>query len=236
MSTSPSLVPKEILAGSALDDRQPATLTASVYAQLRVDILAGLLSPGAKLRADALRKRFNTGSSPVREALNRLLAEGFVSLEEQKGFRVAAVSHDDLIELVGARVLIDSNAAAESIRRFEASWEEGLVLALHHLSRTPREAFVAGSVTAWEIRHKNFHVALVAGCGSRWIRRISEQLFDASERYRLLALKWIPEPNELDEHRAIVEACLARDERRVTELIRGHYGQTFDAIAASGLF
>jgi len=79
-------------------------------------------------------------------------------------------------------------------------------------------------------------VALVAGCGSRWTRRISEQLFDAAERYRLLALKWIPEPNELDEHRTIVEACLARDERRVAELIRSHYGQTFDAIAASGLF
>lgn len=235
MSASSSSVTVEPLADSTLNDRPTATLTTSVYAQLRADILAGVLHPGDKLRADALRKRFDTGSSPVREALNRLLTEGFVSLEEQKGFRVTAISRDDLIELVGARVLIDSNAAAESIRRFEASWEEGLVLALHHLSRTPREAAASGGVTAWEARHKNFHAALVAGCGSRWICRISERLFDAAERYRLLALRWIPERNELDEHRTIVDACLARDERRVAELIRSHYGQTFDRIAASGL-
>ena len=72
-------------------DRQSPTLTSSVYEQLRADILAGRMRPGEKIRAEALRKRFNTASSPVREALNRLLSEGFVALEEQKGFRVAPV-------------------------------------------------------------------------------------------------------------------------------------------------
>src|SRR4051812_28927812 len=76
------------------------SLTRSVYQQLRADLLAGKFRPGEKLRAEVLRQRFNIGSSPIREALNRLLAEGFVVLEDQKGFSVAQVSAEELQELV----------------------------------------------------------------------------------------------------------------------------------------
>jgi GntR family carbon starvation induced transcriptional regulator len=218
-----------------IDDRQAATLTKSVYEQLRTDVLSGRLRPGEKLGAEALRRRFNTGSSPVREALNRLLSEGFVALEEQKGFRVAPVSRQELDELVKARIWIDGAAIRESISRFETRWEEALVLALHRLSRTPRGLAGHAENADWEVRHKAFHMALVGGCGSRWILRISEQLFDAAERYRLLALDYVLERNELDEHRAMVDACIDRNPDKATELLKHHYGQTFDAIASSGL-
>jgi GntR family carbon starvation induced transcriptional regulator len=211
----------------------PPTLTTSVYSQLRADVVSGRLQPGTKLRAQSLRKRFNTGGSPVREALNRLLAEGFVSLVEQKGFRVAPISREELAELLEARILIDGTALTESIRRFERSWEDGLVLALHHLSRAPRSTDAAVE-SAWDLRHKAFHQSLVGGCGSRWMRRMSEQLFDAAERYRLIALPWIPERNELKEHQALVDACLNRDADRAIELLKSHYGQTAEAIVKSG--
>lgn len=229
----PSKVAQEITA----EDRPAsgATLTTSVYSQLRADILSGDMRPGTKLSADYLRKRFKTGSSPIREALNRLLVEGFVALEEQKGFRVASVSGAELRELLNARILIDGAAITESISRFERTWEEGLILALHYLSRTSRDAppdETGGP--PWQERHKDFHIALVAGCGSSWMRRISAQLFDAAERYRLLAIRWIPERNERDEHCALVDACMAKDAVRALELLKSHYGQTYDAIVASG--
>lgn len=81
--------------------------------------------------------------------------------------------------------------------------------------------------------HREFHVALVAGCGSRWIMRISAQLFDAAERYRLLAAAEIPERLELDEHRAIVEACVVRNAPLAADLIEAHYGKTFAVIMGS---
>lgn len=220
-------------AADRFGDRQAATLTKSVYEQLRADILTGRMRPGEKIRAEALRKRFNTASSPVREALNRLLSEGFVALEEQKGFRVAPVSREELKELVKTRCWIDGLAIRESIERFEVSWEENLVLALHRLSRAPRGQAGHVESTEWESRHKMFHKALIAGCGSRWIERISEQLFDAAERYRLLALEHVLERDELEEHRAIVDACIGRDADRAVEVLKHHYGQTFDAIANS---
>jgi GntR family carbon starvation induced transcriptional regulator len=211
---------------------QPAkALSTSVYHQLRSDLLAGRLRPGEKLRAEGLRQRFKIGSSPIREALNRLLSEGFVSLEDQKGFRVAPVSESELQELVLARGWIDGIAITESIRKFDVAWEEALVLALHRLSKVSRRSNVeAGPDGVWERLHRDFHCALVSGCGSRWIRRISEQLFDAAERYRLLAAGQISERNELDEHRAIVEACLARNAPKAVELLEGHFRMTFSVI------
>lgn len=214
------------------EDRQNSTLTSSVYQQLRSDVLKGRLRPGEKLRAEALRSRFHTGSSPIREALNRLLAEGFVSLEEQKGFRVSAISEAELSELVQARILIDGIAIRESVKRSATDWEEGLVLALHRLSKSRRGGNNETDMD-WENRHRAFHLALVSGCGSRWIVRVSEQLFDAAERYRLLTANELSERDELAEHRAISEACINCDGERAVRLLEHHYGQTFDTIARS---
>ncbi len=210
--------------------RHASTLTASVYEQLRFGVLSGNLKPGEKLRVEALRSRFATGSSPVREALNRLLSEGYVALEEQKGFRVAPVSRDELSELVVARCWIDGAAIAESVRKFDASWEENLILSLHRLSKVSRGE---SRNLEWESRHKALHVALVSGCGTRWIVACSSQLFDAAERYRLLGAGNVSERNEFEEHRAIVDSCLQRDAAKAVELLKAHYGRTFDVIVDS---
>jgi DNA-binding GntR family transcriptional regulator len=210
------------------------SLTRSVYLQLRADLLAGHYRPGEKLRAEVLRRRFNIGSSPIREALNRLLAEGFVALEEQKGFSVAPVSSEELRELVRARALIDGAAITESIRNYDTDWEEGLVLALHRLSRVARRTpeGVADD-PEWERLHRAFHCALVGGCGSRWLRRVSEQLFDAAERYRLLAASHLSPRNELEEHRAITQACLERRADDAVRLLEEHYSSTSYSIMNS---
>lgn len=213
-------------------DKSGATLTRHVYEQIRAEILTGKLRPGEKLRTEVLRTRFNTASSPVREALNRLYSAGFVTLEEQKGFRVAPVSHEELQELVTARCWIDGAAIRESIRRYDTSWEENLILALHRLSKISRPQGHAYSA-AWEHLHKGFHMALISGCGNRWISRVSAELFDAAERYRLLAAGYIPGRNELEEHRAIVDACMERQADKAVQLLTLHYGKTHEIVVGA---
>ena len=228
------LAEAEAASGRAAPDKANS-LTGSVYQQLRSDLLSGYYKPDEKLRAEDLRRRFNIGSSPIREALNRLLAEGFVALEEQKGFRVAPVSGQELEELVRARTLIDGAAVTECIKRYETGWEEGLVLALHRLSRVARRTPEAPAADnpEWERLHRAFHCALVAGCGSRWLMRISEQLFDSAERYRLLAANDLEPRNELDEHRAITQACLDRRAEDAVRLIEAHYASTRQTILSA---
>jgi len=213
-------------------EERPLDLTATAYEQLRASILRGQLRPGDKLAAEMLRQRFNFGSTPIREALNRLLAEGWVALEAKKGFRVAPVTEQELNELVTARSWIDGAAVTEAVRRRDLHWEENLLIALHRLSRAVRRPSGRSSDNAeWEQRHRQFHQALVSGCGTQWIMRISQQLFDAAERYRLLAADEVPERDELDEHRAIVDACLAADAPLAIDLLTRHYSATSEVIA-----
>jgi len=219
-----------IASNNVIPESAGTTLTQSVYVQLRADLLTGRLKPGEKLRAEALRHRFKVGSSPIREALNRLLSEGFVSLEEQKGFRVAPLSVEELRELLNARIWIDGAAVTASIERFETQWEEGLVLALHRLSRVERSPSSAEN-ELWNRLHRNFHLALVSGCGSRWMIRTSALLFDAAERYRLYAAAYVSGEKKLDEHRQMVAACLDHKPELAVQLMKQHYGETCDVIS-----
>ena len=217
---------------TVLPDSPNVTRTTSVYHQLRDEILTGQLLPGEKLAAENLRSRFDIGGSPIREALNRLLAENIVVLEEQKGFRVAPVSAVELRELVTARCWIDGIALSESVKRSDEAWEERLILAFHRLRRSERSSPPADHAanTEWEALHRDFHMALVSGCGSSWVTRISEQLFDAAERYRVLGARFVPERNELAEHAAIVDACLERKPELAVNLLESHYGRTLEVV------
>jgi DNA-binding GntR family transcriptional regulator len=146
-----------------------ATLATSVYGQIRADILTGLLSPGEKLRTEHLSKRYQAGNSPIREALNRLSVDGFVTREEQRGFRVATVSKEELSELIDTRCWLEEIAVRNSILNRDTKWEENLVLAFHRLSRTPwstrKNEFMRNP--EWDELHCDFHMALIAACGSR---------------------------------------------------------------------
>ena len=116
------------------------TQASIVYDQIRQDILTGELKPGAPLRVSRLRERYETSGSPVREALNRLSANGLVGSEDNRGFNVPEISRDELIELYETRFWIEEIALRESIIHGDESWEESIVLALHRLTRLPRRS------------------------------------------------------------------------------------------------
>jgi len=212
------------------------TLASNVYERLRNDVLAGHLKPGEKLRTEFLRDRYRIGNSPIREALNRLSADGLVEREDQKGFRVAPVTRADLLELVKTRCWLEEIAIRESISSGDSAWEEGVVLAYHRLSRFPRPPDESAYTldAEWERLHADFHMALVSGCGSQRLIAYCDELFDKSERYRRLAASGVPARNERDEHRALMEAGIEGDVAKVSRLLRDHYGRTVDIILAAG--
>jgi DNA-binding GntR family transcriptional regulator len=213
----------------------PNTLATSVYARLRGDILRGVFRPGERLRLDALCERYEIGATPLREALNRLSAEELVRREEQRGFRVAPVSLSDLAELTKTLCWITELALREAIKNGDAVWEESIVLAAHRLSRVPREGEegYASFNPEWEERHRAFHLALIAACGSRWLIDFYAMLMDRNTRYRYLAFADGSEPRDVEaEHQAIFDAVLARDADRAILAANTHLRTTTDSVIA----
>jgi DNA-binding GntR family transcriptional regulator len=213
-----------------LAEQEPAgTLASSVYDWLRDDILSGSLPPGDKLRTEALRSRYEVGNSPIREALNRLSADGLVTREDQKGFRVASASRADLEELVKTRCWLEQIALRESIANGDDDWEEGLVLSFHRLSRVRRSSSEDHYIVnpEWERLHRAFHLALLSACGSRRLLQYCAQLNDQADRYRQLAIVVsYRKRNELDEHEAMMKAATTRDADEAVLLLMAHYERT----------
>ena len=214
-------------------DGVAGTLASSVYDMMRQDILKGDLPPGEKLRVEYLRDRYGVGASPIREALNRLSVDGVVVRVDQKGFRVAEVSVAELDELIKTRCWLEETAIRESIAAGDDAWEERLVLAFHRLSKTPRSSdqVTYAMNPDWEVLHRAFHLALIGACGSRWLISYCEQLNDLADRYRQLAA--YPRRNELDEHKAIMDAAVNRKPDDAVEVLVDHYRRTADIIRDS---
>src|ERR1700744_536991 len=63
------------------------------------DIIAGLLAPGVRLGIAHLVQRYEIGATPLREGLSRLVSRGLIIGIGQRGFRVADVSRDDLLDI-----------------------------------------------------------------------------------------------------------------------------------------
>jgi DNA-binding GntR family transcriptional regulator len=162
------------------------SLTTQAFERLRTDILLGELRPSERLRIQLLSERYAVGSTAIREALSRLVTDGLVDFEAQRGFCVASVSRSDLLDLTETRVDIETIALRKAIERGDLEWEGTVLGAFHRLSRTPPPSSIELHA-AWAQAHRHFHESLIAGCRSPSLTRLCRELYDKSERYRNLA-------------------------------------------------
>lgn len=210
------------------------TLGAAVYRQIRADILACHLMPAERLRLEALRERYGVGASPIREALMRLEVEGLVILEQNKGFRVAPVSRDQLLDLMRTRAEIECLAVRWAIERGGVDWEAELLAAFHRLSRQPKATKDRRINADWGRAHEAFHTALVAASNSPSLMAIRESLFTRTERYVVLSILSKSElRDDTAEHERIMQAALKRNADQAAELMRTHIERTMRKVERS---
>lgn len=216
-------------------DAERVTDATRVYLQLRSDILKGVLKPEEKLQIASVARKYQTGVNPVREALNRLSSEGVVDRWERRGFFVAPVSVEDLKVLVKTRCWLEGRALYESITNGSEEWEERIVIVFHRLMRKTHSLreITDGYVgdPDWEALHRDFHLALIAGCGSSWLIKYCTDMMDHAYRYRSISdrLDWIERDVEA-EHRAIMDAAIAREADLAVSRLCDHYTLTLQII------
>lgn len=213
-SLQPSLAPREY-----------KTLTDATLDRLRRDILSGLLEPGAKIKAEDLKRRYGVGTSPVREALFQLVSEGLVRSEGQRGFRVSEISEADLIDITDWRIRLESEALRRSIENGDVEWEASAIAALHRLKHIQTDSFTDPDDAAhfWEEHHWHYHFVLYSACQSPWLLRFCELLIQQGERYRRAFVSY-PNiiPSITEEHEKIVQLAVARDADAAVALLQEH--------------
>ncbi|PLZ00127.1 GntR family transcriptional regulator [Burkholderia sp. WAC0059] len=188
-----------------------------LYAKLKEMAVLYKIRPGERVNEVELAERFSVSRSPLREALNRLVAESLLNFVPNRGFYVRELDRQDVFDLYEMRRSIESaavllavsRAADKDVKALRRFWKEALKLK-HSISN---EELVA--------KDEEFHVRLVALSGNNEMVRC---LYGINARIHFV--RWIDiEQRGHDafaEHLDILDALESREDARCRELVEAH--------------
>jgi GntR family carbon starvation induced transcriptional regulator len=209
------------------------TLSVRAASLVEQDIIAGVLAPGARLGIIDLVKRYEIGATPLREGLSRLISRGLIVGIGQRGFRVADVSREDLLDITQMRTMVEIEALRLAIARDDDAWEAAILSALHqmrrHIQRTGDE-FREGAPD-FDRLHKGFHTALLAACGSKRLLAAHSDLYDQAYRYRRVMMRSFDSGKKfVAAHQRLADRVLARDAEGAHSMLASHLHSTLDIV------
>jgi DNA-binding GntR family transcriptional regulator len=179
-------------------------LTDGVADAMRAMIVDGRFAPGERLNEVHLAERLGVSRTPLREALNRLVAEGAVEARPRLGYFVKPLSSEELDQLYDLRPILDPAALLvagipheRQLTRLEALNAKLLA------ERRPERAIALDD--AW-------HLELLAHCRNRALIALIEGAMTRTRRYELALMR---EAKSIaaagDAHADIMAALHARD-------------------------
>ncbi|MDQ0728150.1 GntR family transcriptional regulator [Microbacterium sp. W4I20] len=202
----------------------PRLVVDDVHDQLLRLIIDGHMEAESPLSIDALAREFGVSSSPVREALARLESTGLVQRLALRGYRVApALDAEELADLLAARLLLEPAVAAEAALSVERdALARQLETSVDALEAAPQgEQFE--SFRAYYEADREFHRAIVAGTGNRFLVHAYDALGSHVQRFRLFSGRGVTDAAEtVAEHRAIAQAIADGDAPAAEEAMRRH--------------
>jgi DNA-binding GntR family transcriptional regulator len=199
---------------------RPATTSRALADWLRDQIYAGALAPGQRLRQAELAKRFGVSTTPVREALSALQAEGLIVGDPHRGAVVFRPDPRDAQESLEIRQVLETFA----LERAVPNMDSGVLANLQTLIDQMHEA---RGYEEWSALNEAFHAALYAPSERPRLLDLVASLRRASSYYIHLAVAdQLPNDAADAEHQAILDACVKRDVVAATWALRVHLQST----------
>jgi DNA-binding GntR family transcriptional regulator len=190
-----------------------------VYEALRERILSGDIPPRARLRQGSLADELGVSRTPLREALRRLSAEGFVEFSPNHGATVTQLDLGDMRHAWRARIAIEPGAARLAAEVADA---EAIARMRHAVEQQRAAADRAAGFAA----NRAFHLALVAASGNPHLIRFAETLWVPRIGAPIYRAQAADTPAGMtvwaEEHDRITDAVAAADGELVEHLTRTH--------------
>lgn len=190
------------------------TLADVIYGELKRRIISYEFDRGERLNIDLLARELDVSPSPVKEALKQLEVEGFVEIKPRRGTVVRRFTKQDVVDVYGARLVVEPAAAAIAIRNQAVTTPllgtiENAMQALEAASSGPN------FIRPMEVTETDgaFHRLIVEATGNAVLASIHSSLIDRAHVVRNFA-SHRPRAIETNaEHRRIFEALVTGNER-----------------------
>ena len=190
------------------------TAQESVLRELRKLIITGQLEPGQQIVQETLSAQLGVSRVPLREALKVLEGEGHVIYHPHRGYFVADLSVEDLVEVYRIRAILED----EAIRVGVPNLTDEDIAYIEELMQEVEQAALAGDVAQISAANRRFHFAVYEASNLPRLVRMIRTLWDATDAYRAV---YFGAPANLDqmqaEHRLLLTALANRD---VTDAIK----------------
>lgn len=208
---------------------QKTLLAEQVYDELKRQILDQRLAPGQRLNIDALSRECGISTSPLREALVRLVAEGLVTLSANAGFSVTAVPDEvHMAHLLEYRLMIESYCACQGALRRDASSLQNMRTATDGMAEMRKKGVGYRQFRAYLALEQSFHQALVdSACNPV----ISSHYRELHVLLSVARLSVIPDSGNfgsdeaVQEHRAVIVALEAGNAKAAESAVQKHIQQ-----------
>ncbi len=191
----------------------------AVYEWLVAAIRSGRIRPGDPIREEALARQLRCSRTPVREALQRLRAEGYLERGRRRGLSVAEPTQEELLDLCVVRETLEGLAARLAARGITTSE----VYFLEELYRDMERALERGELGELARLNAEFHAVVWRAARNRYLARELQRIWLLITRQPVTTLSYPGRAREaLDEHRALLDAIRQGDADRAEQLARQH--------------
>lgn len=204
------------------------------YTRIRELILSGDLEPGTVLQQAQLAKTIGISTTPLREAMRRLMMEGLVSLDAHRDARVSALTGEEARDLLELRLSLDPLACALAAQRRTKDDIARMRATLAKCRALSDEPTIEDLVA-----HRAFHQAVYVASHNDMLIGTLNGLWDKADRYRLMGLQTrrsqLERDQKDDEHRRLLDAVVRGDGDDAAAVMLQHIGTSLGAKAASRL-
>jgi len=190
---------------AAMDDLAQVERT---YQEIRRRIVEGRYRPGTHLSESLLARVHEASRTPVREALCRLLQEGYVELTRGRGYTVTHVTMTLIRNMFEVRRLLEGAAAVRAA-------ELATTADLEHMAALIDVGYVPGNPETYHTALANnlrFHLTVAAASHNAMLVDLVQQCLTQMDRALSLGVDYTPfQDGSSSEHKTIVNAIRVRD-------------------------
>ncbi len=197
------------------------------YEILRDRIHTGVYAPNARLNIDALARELGVSPIPVREALRRLEAQGWVQFKPNAGAIVSPVDATSWEQAMVALAVLEGAASAEAQRHLRAS-------DFTRLRRLAADMRGEQDPVRFGRLNRRLHEVIVTRCGNAWLLDLLRQTHDRLDLVRSTMFAYLPEraAEAAREHARLIELLEGGDPAELERYARWHKLQVVEAYRA----
>lgn len=190
------------------------------YLCIRRDIISCQLWPGQRFTEAELIERYQIGKATCRNALLRLMQDGFVVSQPRRGYYVKPIRVKDVDEVFDLRLELEPMAARLAVNRVDVNklvrWEKACREECTTLD-------MADQIKVFLDANKEFHLTIAAASDNRRLYSFMQSLLDEMSRLAALGFGFgRHKPGIRSDHEAMLAAFRNGDAQEAAKIARRH--------------